>query len=117
MASLDSAWISFALGVPICTILLLGSHYAAAQTGTAPRIASICVPCHGLDGIGHDVEIPNIAGQHSSYLRNQLMAFKKRECKHQEMRSIAPALTKPPRSGHRMGSLFPSLILLAARIT
>jgi len=93
MASLDSTWISFALGIPICTSLLLGSHYAAAQTGTAPRVASICVPCHGLDGIGHDVEIPNIAGQHSSYLRNQLMAFKKRERKHPEMRSIAPALS------------------------
>jgi cytochrome c553 len=93
MASLDSTWISFALGIPICTSLLLGSHYAAAQTGTAPRVASICVPCHGLDGIGHDVEIPNIAGQHSSYLRNQLMAFKTRERKHPEMRSIAPALS------------------------
>ena len=52
------------------------------------------MPCHGLDGIGHDVEIPNIAGQHSSYLRNQLMAFKKRERKHPEMRSIAPALSE-----------------------
>lgn len=72
----------------------LGSNYAAAQTGTAPRVASICVPCRGLDGIGHDVEIPNIAGQHSSYLRNQLMAFKKRERKHPEMRSIAPALSE-----------------------
>ena len=38
MASLESAWISFALGIPICTSLLLGSHSAAAQTGTAPRM-------------------------------------------------------------------------------
>ena len=45
-----------------------------------------------LSGIRHDVEIPNIAGQHSSYLRNQLMAFK-RERKHPEMRSIALALS------------------------
>jgi len=68
---------------------LLDPHSAATQPRMVPRVASVCAPCHGLDGIGHDVEIPNIAGQHSIYLRNQLMTFKKRQRKHPEMRSIA----------------------------
>jgi hypothetical protein len=35
----------------------------------------LATSAHGLDGIGHDVEIPNIAGQHSVF-REQLLAFK-----------------------------------------
>jgi cytochrome c553 len=66
---------------------------ADAQTRAAPTAASICEPCHGLDGVGHDVEIPNIAGQHSIYLRNQLMAFKKGLRKDPEMRYVARELT------------------------
>jgi cytochrome c553 len=49
---------------------------AVAQSSAAPVVAAVCAPCHGLDGIGHDVEVPNLAGQHSSYLRKQLLAFK-----------------------------------------
>jgi len=45
-----------------------------AEPKAAPAVATVCAPCHGLDGIGHDVEVPNIAGQHSVYLREQLLA-------------------------------------------
>lgn len=45
---------------------------ALAQLPAPPAVAAVCAPCHGLDGIGHDVEIPNIAGQHSIYLHEQL---------------------------------------------
>ncbi len=44
----------------------------------APSAAAVCARCHGLDGIGRYVEVPNIAGQHSIYLREQLLAFKPR---------------------------------------
>jgi cytochrome c553 len=93
MASSNSVPIRFALGISICTNSWLGLPVAAAQTAAAPSIASVCAPCHGLDGIGHDVEIPNIAGQHSVYLRNQLLAFKKGQRKHPEMRYIARELS------------------------
>lgn len=72
---------------------LLGPDCASAQSRAAPSVAAVCEPCHGLDGVGHDVEIPNIAGQHSIYLRNQLMAFKKGQRKHPEMRYVARELT------------------------
>jgi cytochrome c553 len=74
-----------------CEIFCFGE--AGAQIRAVPTVASVCEPCHGLDGVGHDVEIPNIAGQHSIYLRNQLMAFKKGLRKHPEMRYVARELT------------------------
>jgi len=44
--------------------------------------------------VGRDVEIPNIAGQHSAYLRNQLLAFKRGQRRHPEMRYVAHELTE-----------------------
>ena len=93
MASFLSALVTFALGISICTNPLLGPDHAAAQTRVAPRAASVCAPCHGLDGVGRNVEIPIIAGQQSIYLRKQLMAFKKGQRKHPEMKYVARKLS------------------------
>ena len=71
-----------------CRIAVCAMVYpleAVAQSRAAPAVAAVCAPCHGLDGIGHDVEIPNIVGQHSIYLREQLLAFKRGRRKHPEM--------------------------------
>ena len=89
---------ALALGcvVAVCGGPLLFLDRVKAQSRAAPTVptaATVCAPCHGLDGIGRDVEVPNIAGQHSIYLRNQLMAFKKGQRKHPEMRYIARELT------------------------
>jgi cytochrome c553 len=64
-----------------------------AEPNAAPAVATVCAPCHGLDGIGHDVEVPNIAGQHSVYLRGQLLAFKSGRRKHPEMYFVGRHLT------------------------
>jgi cytochrome c553 len=56
-------------------------------------VATVCAPCHLLDGIGHDIEVPNIAGQHSVYLREQLLAFKSGRRKHPEMYFVGRRLT------------------------
>ncbi|WP_281802009.1 c-type cytochrome [Methylocystis echinoides] len=56
---------------------------ALAQGGVA--IAE-CAACHGEDGIGKDVEIPNLAGQHEVYLYRQLQHFKSGKRSHKEMR-------------------------------
>lgn len=64
---------------------MLGPISVTAEPKAAPAVATVCAPCHGLDGIGHDVEVPNIAGQHSVYLRQQLLAFKSGRRKHPEM--------------------------------
>src|SRR6516162_1789968 len=71
-----------------CSVAICAMVYsldAVAQSSAAPAVAAVCAPCHGLDGIGHDVEVPNLAGQHSIYLRKQLLAFKSGRRKHPEM--------------------------------
>jgi cytochrome c553 len=56
------------------------------SSGAAEKITiAACAPCHGLDGIGHDAEIPNLAGQNEAYLLNQLRAFRDKRRRHKEM--------------------------------
>jgi cytochrome c553 len=57
---------------------------ARAQGGAAG--VGECAACHGEDGIGKDVEIPNLAGQHEVYLYRQLQHFKSGKRSHKEMR-------------------------------
>jgi cytochrome c553 len=79
----------------LCALALpAAAQQAPAKPGTAPNAATICAPCHGFDGVGRDVEIPNLAGQHSIYLRNQLLAFKDGRRKHPEMRYVARELSE-----------------------
>ena len=66
---------------------------AGAQISHPPAIVSVCAPCHGADGAGGDVEKPNLAGQKSIYIRQQLMAFRDGKRKHPDMKSIARKLT------------------------
>ena len=80
--------------VTMCAGALLFADHVEAQSKAVPTVATVCEPCHGLDGIGRDVEVPNIAGQHSIYLRNQLLAFKKGQHRHPEMRYIARELNE-----------------------
>jgi len=72
---------------------LISPNHAGAQPRAVPTVVTVCAPCHGLDGIGRDVEVPNIAGQQSIYLRSQLMAFRKGQRQHPEMRHLARDLT------------------------
>jgi cytochrome c553 len=62
---------------------------AAAPAGAEPAsradLLASCVPCHGVDGIGRDAEIPNLAGQNEAYLLNQLRAFHQGRRAHKEM--------------------------------
>ncbi len=44
-----------------------------------------CAPCHGADGLAHDAEVPNLAGQNAPYLYNQLRAFRGGRRQHKEM--------------------------------
>ena len=66
---------------------------AHAQTARAPAIVKVCAPCHGVDGTGGDVEKPNLAGQKSIYLRQQLLAFRSGKRKHPDMKTISRDLT------------------------
>jgi cytochrome c553 len=66
----------------------------APSASTTATVATVCAPCHGLDGIGMMSRFKNIAGQQSIYLRKQLMAFKSGKREHLEMKYIAQDLTE-----------------------
>lgn len=49
---------------------------AADNANTVPEKIQLCVACHGPDGNSSNPLWPNIAGQHSGYLKKQLYDFK-----------------------------------------
>jgi cytochrome c553 len=49
------------------------------------KVIAECAACHGPDGLGNDVEIPNLAGQHDRYIYLQLQHFKSGRRPHKEM--------------------------------
>jgi len=81
-------------GVVAATLLILTS--SAGFTGVlaaGPEKAKACAVCHGKDGIAIRPDAPNIAGQNSTYLRGQLMAYRTGERVHAEMNIIAKELS------------------------
>jgi cytochrome c553 len=72
---------SMALLTVLCG--LQGLAFAAEQSsnvaGSAEKgqaKAAPCVACHGVNGNSVNPEWPNLAGQHESYIKRQLTAFK-----------------------------------------
>jgi cytochrome c553 len=51
------------------------SQAADIEAGRA-KVAVVCAPCHGINGVSVSDTIPNLAGQRAAYLANQLRAFK-----------------------------------------
>jgi cytochrome c553 len=66
---------------------------APADAQAPPRFLMACAPCHGFNGIGHDPDTPNLAGQSATYLYNQMMAFRTNERKHPEMYFFSNQMT------------------------
>jgi cytochrome c553 len=71
-----------------CAVILLAGREGVAQTARPPEIVSVCARCHGADGGSGTVEIPNLAGQRSIYLRKQLLAFRSGQRRHPQMNSV-----------------------------
>lgn len=67
-------------------LLLLPLAAAPLHAEPASSALAECAACHGEDGIGRDVEIPNLAGQSEVYLYRQLQHFKSGKRPHKEMR-------------------------------
>jgi len=67
-------------------VMAIGVAPAGAQQKyDLAKVIAECAACHGPDGIGNDVEIPNLAGQHDRYLYLQLQHFKSGRRPHKEM--------------------------------
>lgn len=63
----------------INTLLPLSISFAASAQNTLPAIPLLtlkCGVCHGKEGISSNPAWPNLAGQHASYLKKQLQAFR-----------------------------------------
>jgi len=83
-----------ASGVAIVLVTsLVGQGRAQAPVTQPTKLVATCAPCHGFEGIGKDVEIPNLAGQHDVYLSYQLRAFRSGKRKHPDMSFMARKLT------------------------
>jgi cytochrome c553 len=72
--------------------LLLASWPAWAQTPGRQKAVQMCAVCHGINGIGVNPDVPNLAGESTLYLEKQLNAFRNGERKHEQMSIIAQGL-------------------------
>ena len=72
-------------GVPLSS-----AHRAPAQV---PEVASLCVSCHGADGVGITPLYPTLAGQHADYLARALEEYQKGARKNLIMATFAARLT------------------------
>ena len=76
------AGVSFAAEQPVA---------GSAEKGQAK--AAPCVACHGVDGNSVNPEWPNLAGQHESYIKRQLTAFKNDQRQNPLMTPMAKPLS------------------------
>ena len=73
---------------------VLATSAAHAGDAAAGKIkAQMCAVCHGLDGIGKNPLVPNLAGESPIYITKQLKAFRSGERKHEQMSIIAAGLS------------------------
>ncbi|MGH8286423.1 MAG: c-type cytochrome [Steroidobacteraceae bacterium] len=61
--------------------------------GKAPESASVCVACHGPDGVGITPQYPTLAGQHADYLARSLIDYKRGGRRNAIMAGFAGQLT------------------------
>jgi cytochrome c553 len=57
--------------------------------GTVPQAATLCVSCHGQDGVGIAPTYPTLAGQHADYLTRALDEYRKGGRKNPIMKGFA----------------------------
>jgi cytochrome c553 len=76
----------------LCCLGLLVAAPAAAQDAGRQKATQMCAVCHGVNGIGVNPDVPNLAGESPLYLEKQLNAFRSGERKHEQMSIIAQSL-------------------------
>ena len=83
-----------AAALAVSLLLLQPTHQAiAADIAAGEAKAKTCATCHGRNGVGTAPNFPNIAGQKSIYLTEQLQLFRSGERKNEQMSIIAKKLT------------------------
>lgn len=82
------AWTGFALAA-----LCLAASAQAGDAAAGASKAAVCAACHGANGTSINPEWPNLAGQHESYVADQLGQFKTGTRTNALMSPMAAALT------------------------
>ena len=79
----------------LAALLLLGPAAAAeaADPAAGKTKSGMCATCHGRNGIGTAPNYPNLAGQKSHYLAQQIKLFRSGERKSEQMNIVAQPLT------------------------
>jgi len=83
------AWI----GSVLAALCIAGSADAGDAAAGAQK-AAVCAACHGASGSSVNPEWPNLAGQHESYVAEQLANFKQGDRTNTLMSPMAAALTE-----------------------
>jgi cytochrome c553 len=65
---------------------------AGKPAGTPPQAATLCVSCHGQDGIAIAPAYPSLAGQHQDYLARAIDEYRKGGRKNPIMKGFAATL-------------------------
>ncbi len=80
----------------ICLFLFLfvSANAISTEPDNGQTLAStVCIACHGENGISVAGHIPNLAGQRANYLATQLRQFKTGSRKNESMQAIASQLS------------------------
>jgi cytochrome c553 len=64
----------------------------AADSPGRQKAQQVCAVCHGIDGIGRNPDVPNLAGESAIYIEKQLKAFHDGKRNHEQMSIIAKDL-------------------------
>ena len=63
------------------------------------KVAAVCANCHGEGGISSKVDVPNLAGQNTSYLLDQLRLFASGQRKFEFMEGMIKAMNADEKVG------------------
>jgi cytochrome c553 len=74
----------------VLAIFIAAPANAQSEQQEFPEVAKPCVTCHGHDGLGRSPGFPNLCGQKSIYMMQQLTMFRDKE-RHSEVMNITAA--------------------------
>ena len=79
--------------VAVAAALTLASQAAAEPALGKAKVQAVCAVCHGVDGIGKNPDVLNLAGESPQYVQKQLKAFRSGAQEHDQMSIIAKDLS------------------------
>ena len=80
-------------GVFVMTLSALAVAARADPAAGKAKVQATCSVCHGLNGLGTNPDVPNLAGDSVNSLEKQLKAYRSGERQHEQMSIIAKDLS------------------------